>query len=138
MSIFLYLRRVHFVVLRMGSNKTDVDDPVRIVDLHHEAVFVPPDVEAYAVVFEDTGVGIVPFHSHGTTPIRGAGKLSQKSSLVQFLKSVSQALTPGNLHNLSSYQSIFPPSSRGGVWTTRRSAALGRLNWSRSEGSRGL
>ncbi len=58
----------------MGSNKTDVDDPVRLVDLHHEAVLVPPDVEAHAIVFEDAGAGIVPLYGCRKSPICGAGK----------------------------------------------------------------
>ena len=77
----------------MGSDKADVDDPIRVIYSHDEAVLVPTDVEAHAVVFEDAGVGVVPFDSRRTGPIRGAGKLKPSP---QRLPSVSVLFPVGS------------------------------------------
>lgn len=63
----------------MGSNKTDVDDPVSIVDLHHQAVLIPTDVEAHTAILKDAGTNVVPFYRRRRNPIRRASELEPRS-----------------------------------------------------------
>ena len=41
------------VVLSVRSNETDVDDPIRIVNPHHDPILVAREVEYHTAVLED-------------------------------------------------------------------------------------
>jgi hypothetical protein len=44
---------VDHVILTVGTDESDVDNPIRIVDPHHDPVLVAGDIEHCAAVLED-------------------------------------------------------------------------------------
>jgi hypothetical protein len=51
----LYSLRVDPVVLLMGPDESDTDDPVREIDPYDEPILVPTDIEHHAPISKDTG-----------------------------------------------------------------------------------
>lgn len=54
----------------MRAHKADIHDSVGTVDLHHQTIFVPGDIEANPVVFQDAGVSVVRLHLRWSFPVR--------------------------------------------------------------------
>ena len=53
----------------MNANEPNLHNPIRIVDLHYQAIFIPTDVEHHAASFDDAGVAIVRFHLSLSGPV---------------------------------------------------------------------
>ena len=70
-----HLVRVDVVVGRVRAHEADVDQPVGVVHPHHQAVFVPGDVEADPVVREEAGVPVVGLHLGRRFPVRALREL---------------------------------------------------------------
>lgn len=54
----------------MGAHKADIHDPIGIVDLHYQPIFVSGDVEANSVIRKDAGASIIRFHLRRGFPVR--------------------------------------------------------------------
>src|SRR2546427_4923797 len=64
-----HLLRVDLVVLSVRADEADVDQPVRVVDLHHESVIVALDVEHHSVVTDDARCSVLRLDLRGVVPI---------------------------------------------------------------------
>ena len=53
---------VDHVVLAVRPNETDVNDPVRIVDPHHQPILIAREIEHHAAVLGDTRAADRPLH----------------------------------------------------------------------------
>src|SRR5262245_25482135 len=54
----------------MRSNKANVNNSIRVINLYNQAVFVAADIEHYATSFQDTGVSILSFDVDWGSPVR--------------------------------------------------------------------
>src|SRR6266571_3999032 len=66
----LHLPHVDLIVLRVRPDKTHIDDPVGIVDLHHKSVIVAFNVEYNAILPHETGAPILRLDLCRVCPIR--------------------------------------------------------------------
>src|SRR5712692_6263104 len=66
---------VYRVVLRVRTYETDIHDAVWIIALHHEAVFVPANVETHPVMLKNARIAIVDFDRCWAGPIGRTGDL---------------------------------------------------------------
>src|SRR6266446_5153753 len=66
----LHLPHVDLIVLRVRPDKTHIDDPVGIVDLHHKSVIVAFNVEYNAILPHETGAPILRLDLCWACPIR--------------------------------------------------------------------
>src|SRR5271157_5003826 len=64
-----HLLDINRIVFCMGAYKADVDNSVRIVDLHNQPVVVALDVEHNAVVAEDARLPILRFDLGRAIPV---------------------------------------------------------------------
>src|SRR5258705_2448423 len=64
-----HLLRVDPVVLGVRSHESDVDDPIRIVDLHHQPIVVALDVEHHAVAGDDARCPVLRLDLCGSIPV---------------------------------------------------------------------
>lgn len=53
----------------MSAHETHVDDPVRVVDLHHEPVVIALDVEDHPIARDDAGASVLGLHLGRRIPI---------------------------------------------------------------------
>lgn len=60
---------VDHVILSVRSNEADVNDPIGIVDPHHQPVLVARNIEHHAAVLEDTRAANRPFHVRRRLPV---------------------------------------------------------------------
>jgi hypothetical protein len=54
---------VDHVILSVRSSEADVNDPIGIVDPHHQPVLVARNIEHHAAVLEETRAANRPFHA---------------------------------------------------------------------------
>lgn len=47
---------INLVVVHMGANKADVDNPVGVIDPHDKLILVPCSIEHYTIVIKDAGI----------------------------------------------------------------------------------
>jgi hypothetical protein len=100
---------VDHVVSLVGSNETDVDNAIRVVNPHHDPVFVARNIEHHTAVLEDTRAADGPFNVRRRRPVdSGSGaafSLSEQGDLVyvsnapgaevqKFLQIIGPAVSP--------------------------------------------
>src|SRR5689334_15464481 len=75
MSMFLpsNFLRVDHVVLSVRSNEPDVNNPVRIVDPHHQPILIARYIKDHAAILEDTRAADRPLHVRRSCPVRCLG-----------------------------------------------------------------
>ncbi len=60
---------INLVILGVGADKSDIHDPIGIVDPHHQPVFVAGNVEHHPSILEDAGIAKVLLYLRGGSPV---------------------------------------------------------------------